>query len=110
MGRRGHARLVPPAREVRIDASNIAASARPREHVEATDLCQEARDVEVDALVRDAITFEEEHRNRRYPERLAGWLRPEELTRVRTEQVELGDHRVVVGHMDPYVLVTLVGE
>src|SRR6202042_1195337 len=75
----------------------------------STDLSDQAGAVKVDAFVGDSIAVEEEHRDDRHPERLAGWRHAVELTEIGSQQVEFGDHRVV-GDVETHIVVPLVGE
>jgi hypothetical protein len=74
------------------------------------DLAEQARPVQVDALVGDPVAVEGEHRDHGHAERLPRRRLPQEPTGVGAEEVELGDHRVVVGDVHAHVLVALVGE
>lgn len=51
----------------------------------AADLGDQAGCVEVDALVDDPVAIEEEHRDERNAERLAGWRKTVELAEIRSQ-------------------------
>ena len=79
------------------------------QHFAAADLGHQACRVEVDALVDDPVAVEEEHRDDRHPERLAGRRETVELAEIGSQQVEFDDHRVV-GDVVADVVVALVRE
>ena len=94
-----------------VEMVNLHCSVVPTrvEHFATPDLGDQARRVEVDALVDDAVAVEEEHRDDRHPERLARRRKAVELAEIGSQQVEFDDHRVV-GDVVADVVVALVGE